>query len=193
MSQIATPDTRIHHELIIAGFGGQGVLKLGLALAEAAMHEGREVSWIPSYGPETRGGSSFCTVVISTDPIGSPVVDQVDTAIIMDRVSLLKYQQRVRAGGMILVNTSLIDASLLRTDIMRYGIDANRLAEEIGDQRTGNMVLLGALLHLTHLVEPRTVIAALGETLSARNRHLLPMNERALALGAEQVQRITDC
>ncbi|HEX2950564.1 MAG TPA: 2-oxoacid:acceptor oxidoreductase family protein [Armatimonadota bacterium] len=184
-------ETKIHHELIIAGFGGQGVLKLGLTLVEAAMHEGREVIWTPAYGPEMRGGPSFCTVIISSDPIGAPVVDQVDTAIIMDRPSLSKYQYRVRKSGIIIINSSLVDASELRKDIACYAIPANQLAEEIGEPRTANMVVLGALLHLTKLATPETVIAALAEALPERHRNLIPLNERALLVGAERVEKLS--
>jgi len=183
--------TKLHHQLIIGGFGGQGVLKLGLTLAEAAMHEGREVVWTPAYGPETRGGPSFCTVIISSEPIGSPIIVQADTAIIMDRPSLAKYQSRVRPGGRILVNSSLVDMSQVRTDIPCYALAANALADELGEQRTANMIMLGAFLHLTHLVQPQTVVDALGEALSKRNRHLLPLNEKALLLGAEKIELIT--
>lgn len=182
--------TEIHHELIIAGFGGQGVLKLGQTLVEAAMHEGREVIWTPAYGPEMRGGPSFCTVIIASHPIGAPVVDQVDTAIILDQPSLAKYQHRVRRTGRMIINTSLVNSSSLRDDIPCYGIAANDLAEEIGDPRTANMVVLGALLHLTHLTTAETIIAALKQSLPERHQHLIPLNERALTVGAEQVKLI---
>lgn len=182
---------KLHHTLIIAGFGGQGVLKLGQTLAEASMHEGREVIWTPAYGPEMRGGPSFCTVIISSDPIGAPVADQVNSAIIMDQPSLAKYQQQVRPGGKLIFNSSLVAPGTLREDITYYAIPANAIAEELGDQRTGNMVLLGALLHLTHLAAAQTVLDALEQSLPERHRHLLPLNARALAIGAERIERIS--
>ena len=178
----------LHHELIIAGFGGQGVLKMGQMLAEAAVLEGREVVWTPAYGPEMRGGPAFCTVILSTQPIGSPVVAQADTAIIMDAPSLAKYQGQVREGGTILVNTSLVDASLIRPDRRGICLRANHLAEAIGDVLIVNMVMLGAFLALTGLVQPESVVQALRITLPERRQHLIPLNEQALAVGAQAVR-----
>jgi len=178
------------HELIMAGFGGQGVLKLGQVLASAAVHEGREVIWTPAYGPEMRGGPAFCTVIIADEPIGSPVVSAADTAIIMDRPSLPKYQGRVRASGAILLNSTLVDPRLARTDIPVYPIPANELADELGEANIANMVLLGALLRLNALVSPGAVIAALREALPERRHHLLPLNERALTAGAQVMETL---
>lgn len=191
MSQVLTPiTTKLHHELIIAGFGGQGVLKLGLVLAEAAMHEGREVVWTPAYGPETRGGPSFCTVIISSERIGAPIVALADTAIIMDQTSLPKYQKMVRPQGTLLINSSLVNPETVRTDIPAYAIPANAIAEELGNDHISNMVVLGAFIQLTQLVAPETIVAALREALPERARHLLPLNARALEVGAERVARI---
>jgi 2-oxoglutarate ferredoxin oxidoreductase subunit gamma len=178
----------LHHELIIAGFGGQGVLKMGQTLVEAAMREGREVVWTPAYGPEMRGGPAFCTVIISTQPIGAPVVAQADTAIIMDRPSLAKYQQQVRHGGNIIINSSLVDPEQVRKDRRCLAVRANHIAEEIGEALIVNMVMLGAFLELTHLVKPESVVQALREALPERRHHLIPLNERALAAGAEVVR-----
>lgn len=180
-------NTPMHHELIIGGFGGQGVLKLGLTLAEAAMHEGRQVVWTCAYGPETRGGPSFCTVILSSDPIGAPVASAVNSAIIMDRPSLPKYQGRLSSGGTLILNSTLVNIQQARTDVNCYILPANVLAEEAGDPRSANMVMLGAFLHLFPLVAPATVLQALSEAVTARNSHLLPINERALALGAEHI------
>jgi 2-oxoglutarate ferredoxin oxidoreductase subunit gamma len=189
MSQVLTPSkTKLHHELIIAGFGGQGVLKLGLVLAEAAMHEGREVVWTPSYGPETRGGPSFCTVIISSERIGAPVVALADTAIILDQTSLPKYQTLVRPNGLLLINSTLVSAKTVRTDLPVYGIAANTIAEELGNAHIANMVALGAFIHLTQLVAPETVVEALRDALPERARHLLPLNAQALATGAARVE-----
>jgi 2-oxoglutarate ferredoxin oxidoreductase subunit gamma len=179
--------TKVHHELIVAGFGGQGVLKLGQVLAEAAMHEGREVVWTPAYGPEMRGGPAFCTVIVSSEPVGAPVVAAVDTAIIMDQPSLPKYQHRVRPDGVLLLNASLVDPSLARTDLPCYAVRANHLAEALGLNQAANMVLMGAFLQLTSLVNPASVIEALRHSLPARHHHLLPLNERALQAGAEAI------
>jgi len=178
----------LHHELIIAGFGGQGVLKMGQTLAEAAMREGRQVVWTPAYGPEMRGGPAFCTVIVSTEPIGAPVVAQADTAIIMDNPSLAKYQLQVRPGGSIIVNSSLIDPDQVRMDRRCLAVRANHIAEEIGEALIVNMVMLGAFLELTQLVRPESVVQALREALPERRHHLIPLNERALAAGAESVR-----
>jgi len=178
----------LHHELIIAGFGGQGVLKMGQTLAEAALREGREVVWTPAYGPEMRGGPAFCTVIISTTPIGAPVVAQADTVIIMDRPSLAKYQSQVRPGGTILINSSLVDPDQARKDRRCVAIRANHIAEELGETLIVNMVMLGAFLELTHLVKPESVVQALSEALPERRHHLIPLNEKALAAGAAVVR-----
>jgi len=178
----------LHHELIIAGFGGQGVLKMGQTLAEAAMREGRQVVWTPAYGPEMRGGPAFCTVIVSTEAIGAPVVAQADTAIIMDSPSLAKYQRQVRPGGSIIINSSLVDPDQMRKDRRCLAVRANHIAEEIGEALIVNMVMLGAFLELTHLVRPESVVQALREALPERRHHLIPLNERALAAGAESVR-----
>lgn len=178
---------QLHHELIVAGFGGQGVLKLGQILAEAAMFEGYEVVWTPAYGPEMRGGPAFCTVIISSLPVGSPVVALADTGIIMDRPSLAKYQHMVRPGGHLLINSALVDPAQVHAVVPCVAVDAYRLAEEIGDQRIANMVMLGAFLALTRIVAIDSVIAVLANALPDRHRHLLPLNEQALAAGMRAV------
>jgi len=184
MHELSSERAEMHHELIIAGFGGQGVLKLGQTLAEAAVLEDREVVWTPAYGPEMRGGPAFCTIIISSHPIGAPILSQADTAIIMDQPSLHKYQAQVRPTGAMLINSSLVDARQARTDRPVYAIFANRIAEEIGDNLIVNMVMLGAFIELTRLVEPDSVLHALRDSLPERRHYLLPMNERALLAGA---------
>ena len=136
--------TTYHQELIMAGFGGQA-LKMGQTLADAAVFEGYDVVWTPAYGPEMRGGPAFCTVIISSERIGSPVISHVDTAIVMDQPSLQKYQALVRPGGFMLLNSTLVDASMARHDVPCYAIQANHLAEEIAEAGIANMVMLGAL------------------------------------------------
>ena len=188
-----SPQRKLHHELIIAGFGGQGVLKMGQILADAAMREGYDVIWTPAYGPEMRGGPAFCTVVISGEPIGAPVVARADTAIIMDRPSLGKYQQQVREDGALLINSSLVDPGLIRPDRQCIAVRANHIAEEIGDAQIANMVMLGAFLELTHLVKPSFILEALRDALPERRHYLIPMNEQALAAGAEVVRAAHCC
>lgn len=179
----------LHHEMIMAGFGGQGVLKMGQTLAEAAVLAGYEVVWTPAYGPEMRGGPAFCTVIISSERIGSPVISHVDTAMIMDLPSLPKYQTQVRAEGILLLNSSLVDPSLARKDVLCYAIRANHLAEDIGEAGIANMVMLGAYLRVTHLLSTTSIIQALQQTLPAHRRHLIPQNEVALRAGAAEVER----
>ena len=183
----APREAHIHHELIIAGFGGQGVLLTGQIVVEAAVLESREVVWTPAYGPEMRGGPAFCTVIISSEAIGSPLVAHPDTAIIMDQPSLPKYQGQVRPGGILLLNSSLVTLREPRRDVTYYAIRANHLAEEIGDVRIANMVMLGAFVRLTGLVRQESILQALRATLPPRRRHLLPLNERALTAGGEAV------
>jgi len=180
----------LHHELIIAGFGGQGVLKMGQTLAEAAMVEGYEVVWTPAYGPEMRGGPAFCTVIISSERIGSPVVSSVDTAIFMDQPSLLKYQSEVRPDGAILLNSTLVDPTLANTGVRSYAVQAYQLAEELGEASIANMVMLGAFLSLTRLVSTASVIEALQQTLPKHRHFLIPLNEQALAAGDQVIQAL---
>jgi len=176
---------RLYHELIVAGFGGQGVQTLGQILAEAALLEGREVVWTPAYGPEMRGGPSFCTVILSDRAIGSPVVATADTAIIMDQPSVAKYQQRLRTTGRIIYNSTLVKPELLRSDIPSFAVPASELAEELGMAQVTNMVILGAFIYLTKLVAPESILAALRNSLPERKHNLLPINEKALLLGAQ--------
>lgn len=184
MDQTQTP---LHYELLIAGFGGQGVLKMGQTLAEAAMLEGREVVWTPAYGPEMRGGPANCAVIISSTPIGSPVVSRVNAAIIMDRPSVLKFQGQVRPDGLLLVNSTLVDPALVTADARCYAIPVSRFAEELGEASIANMVMLGAFIALTRLVATESIIQALSQTLPAHRRHLIPLNEQALLAGATAV------
>src|SRR5512138_2791786 len=133
-------------DIIIAGFGGQGVLFAGQLLAYAAMDEGREVTWIPSYGPEMRGGTANCTVVISDEEIGSPMVRHPQAVIAMNLPSLDKYEAEVKAGGLLVVNSSIVNRPVTRAGIRAVAIPGNEIAEELGDRRMTNMVLLGGLL-----------------------------------------------
>jgi len=179
--------TKIFERIYIAGFGGQGVLKLGLTLVEAAMDEGREVVWTPAYGPETRGGSSFCTVIISSDKIGSPIVDEVETGIVLDQPSLDKYHNRIKKGGIMIYNSSLVEVTNKRDDITYYHMPANTIAEELGNEKILNMVVLGALLKLTPICTSESIIKAITKAISERNKHLIPLNEKALVKGSERL------
>lgn len=174
-------------EISIAGFGGQGVLFGGQLLAYAGMDEGREVTWIPSYGPEMRGGTANCTVIIADEEIGSPLVQFPQAVIAMNLPSLDKYESVVRPGGVLVANGSMINRPILRTDIRAVVIPGNEIAESLGDRRMTNMVLLGGLLANLPVLSLDAVERALVGHLPARHQRLLPMNLQALHRGAEFV------
>ncbi len=172
-------------EIIIAGFGGQGVLFAGQLLSYAAMDAGKEVTWIPSYGPEMRGGTANCTVIIADEEIGSPLVRNPQAVIALNLPSLDKYEPLVRAGGVLVVNASMVDHEVERTDIRSVAIPANEIAESLGDKRMTNMVLLGGLLANLPVLPLEAIEKALEEHLPQRHHKLLPLNFQALRLGAE--------
>ena len=172
-------------EIIIAGFGGQGVLFTGQLLTYAAMDEGKEVTWIPSYGPEMRGGTANCTVVVSDDEIGSPMVSQPSAVIAMNLPSLNKYEAKVKTGGLLVVNESMIDREIPRDDIKVVLVKANDIAEELGDKHMTNMVLLGALIANLEVLPVRAIENALKGHLPQRHHKLLPQNYEALKRGAQ--------
>jgi 2-oxoglutarate ferredoxin oxidoreductase subunit gamma len=178
----------MHHELIIAGFGGQGVLLAGQILAWAANHEGKSVVWSPSYGPEMRGGSSHCTVIISSQPVGSPVVARPDTAIAMDESSLTQLRPplvpRVKPGGLLLLNSSLVRSQPGRDDVSTLGVPVNGIAEQVGDVRSANVVMLGMFMACVPLVDQESIFLALNERWRSQPR-LLDLNQRALKAGME--------
>ncbi len=173
----------MHEEIIFAGFGGQGVLFAGQLLAYTALEEGRHVTWIPSYGPEMRGGTANCTVVISDEPIGSPVCLHPSIAVVFNNPSLEKYEPMVKPGGLLVVNRSLIVAPPTRTDLEIVLIPATEVATEMGQVRATNMILLGALLARRPLVCVETVRAVLQDKLGARKAHLHEVNAAALERG----------
>jgi 2-oxoglutarate ferredoxin oxidoreductase subunit gamma len=171
-------------EIITAGFGGQGVLFTGQLLTYAAMDEGREVTWIPSYGPEMRGGTANCTVVISDEEIGSPMVSDPQAVIAMNLPSLDKYEGKVRPGGVLVVNESMVDRAVSRQDIKVVMVKANEIAEELGDKRMMNMVLLGALIANLPVIPLKAIEKALAGHLPERHHKMLPKNYEALKRGA---------
>ena len=176
-------------EIITAGFGGQGVLFTGQLLTYAAMDEGREVTWIPSYGPEMRGGTANCTVVISNEEIGSPMVSNPQAVIAMNLPSLDKYENKVRAGGVLVVNESMVDRVVARIDIKVVMVKANDIAEELGDKRMTNMVLLGALIANLPVLPLEAIQKALAGHLPERHHKLLPKNYEALKRGAAHMAK----
>lgn len=171
-------------ETIIAGFGGQGVLFAGQVIAYAAMDNGLEVTWIPSYGPEMRGGTANCTVIVSDEEIGSPLVAHPAVVVAMNLPSLDKYEPMVKEGGLLVVNASMVDRSPTRTDIHWVMVPGNEIAEELGDRRMTNMVLLGAMLANVSLLPLEAVEKSLREHLPERHHKLLHMNYKALREGA---------
>ncbi len=170
-------------EIIIAGFGGQGVLFAGQVVASAAMDSGKEVTWIPSYGPEMRGGTANCTVVIADEEIGSPLVQYPPYAVALNLPSYDKYEPVMRAGGVLVVNQSMVDRGPKRTDITTIMVPANEIAEEIGDKKLTNMVVVGALVATMPELSLEAVETALKGHLPARHQHLLPKNFQALQRG----------
>lgn len=180
----------MRRELVIAGFGGQGIGFMGQLLATAGMMEGRRVVWNPSYGPEMRGGESNCTVIISSDEIGSPVVSEADAAIIMDQPSMTRFSGRVRDGGMLFVNSTLVSGKPRRSDLHLVPVPATALAEELGSANVANVVMLGAMLEFEPWVAMESVIAALHQVMPARRQRLIPLNEQALRRGAEYARSV---
>jgi 2-oxoglutarate ferredoxin oxidoreductase subunit gamma len=179
-------------EIIIAGFGGQGVLFAGQVVAYAAMDIGKEVTWIPSYGPEMRGGTANCTVVIADDEIGSPLVKNPPLGIALNLPSFDKYEGELAAGGTLIVNQSMVDRSAKRNDIHVIMVPCNQIAEEIGDKKLTNMVAIGALLTALTDITLKDAEKALEAHLPTRHKHLLPKNYEALKRGYEHAQREWD-
>jgi len=177
-------------EIIIAGFGGQGVLFGGQVLTYAAMDSGKEVTWIPSYGPEMRGGTANCTVVIADNEIGSPFVKNPPLAIALNLPAFDKYEPIVAPGGTLIVNQSMVDREAKRDDIHVIFVPCNEIAEEIGDRKLLNMVAIGALLTALPEITIEDVEKALEGHLPARHKHLLPKNYEALKRGFEAAQKV---
>lgn len=176
-------------KVIIAGFGGQGVMSMGQLLSYSGMIEDKNVSWLPSYGPEMRGGTANCNVIVSDIQIGSPIITgDATTAIVMNLPSLLKFEKSLSPGGKILINESLIEDKPTREDIKAYYIPANKIANELGNSKVANMVMLGAFLEITKIVTENTVIDALKKVYSNKVE-LVPLNVKALQMGGEVVKK----
>jgi len=176
-----------HHEIIIAGMGGQGVMVIGQLLAHAALLEGLNVVWFPSYGPETRGGTADCTVIISSEEIGSPVSSNPDALIALSQIMLDRFSPKVKHEGLILVNTSLAAPPKDRADCKIVEIPANDVANDVGNPKAANMVMLGAYVQLAKPVKLDSIKASMAEVLPERYHHLISVNCAALERGAELV------
>ena len=174
-------------EIIIAGFGGQGVLSMGKILAYSGIMQDQEVSWMPSYGPEMRGGTANVTVILSDEKISSPYLNVYDTAIILNQQSMDKFEQSVKPGGVLIYDPNGIIDHPSRTDIKIYQIEGNRLASEMGNKKVFNMIILGGFLKVKPIVELRSVIEGLKKSLPVRYHNLLPLNEEAINKGMQNI------
>jgi len=167
---------------IFAGFGGQGVLSMGLNLAQAAMLEGKNITYLPSYGAEVRGGTANCTVAILDEEIASPVASSPDFIVAMNQPSLVRFQNQLQSGGLFFINSSLVEAEISRGDIDIVSVPANSMAEELGSPKSANMVMLGAFTKKSNLVSLSSVIEALRNTLKNKQK-LIAINKKALLAG----------
>ena len=177
------------NEIIIAGFGGQGVLSMGKILAYAGLFEGKEVTWMPAYGPEQRGGTANVTVIVSDEAISSPILSTYDIAIVLNQPSLDKFEPMVKPGGILIYDGYGISTPPQRTDISVYKIDAMDAAAEMQNIKSFNMIVLGGMLEVCHTVGIENVIKALHKTLPQRHHHLIPLNEQALQRGREIITK----
>jgi len=175
------------NEIIIAGFGGQGVLLMGQLLTYAGMIEGKNVSWLPSYGPEMRGGTTNCHVIISDDPVGSPVVTEADCVIVFNRPSLDKFEKYLKPGGKLFINSSLIDKKAARDDIEVFYVAANDAATRLGNVKVLNVIMLGAFLAATGIAKKESVMEAVAKTFGEKKASLIAVNETAFDEGAKLI------
>jgi 2-oxoglutarate ferredoxin oxidoreductase subunit gamma len=175
-------------EIVISGFGGQGVLSMGKILAYSGIMEDKEVSWFPAYGPEQRGGTANVTVIISDEPISSPVVNQYDIAIVLNQPSLEKFEGRVKPGGTLIYDGYGIHKKVERRDINVYRINAMDESMKMNNTKVFNMIVLGGLLKISPMVEVENVMEGLKKSLPERHHKLLPMNEEAILRGMEIIQ-----
>ncbi|MGI6136421.1 MAG: 2-oxoacid:ferredoxin oxidoreductase subunit gamma [Clostridiales bacterium] len=170
--------------IIIAGFGGQGILSLGQMIAYGAIHSNKEVSWLPSYGPEMRGGTSNCSVVISEKPIASPVISSPDCLIAMNKPSMTKFLYSVKKGGLVLVNQSIINDEVARDDVDVIYVDTSNIAEEAGNLKTANIVMLGVLVGKTNIFTKESIENVIGEVFATKPK-VIPCNITAFNMGYE--------
>lgn len=177
-------------EIIIAGFGGQGVLSMGKILAYSGIMQNQEVSWMPSYGPEMRGGTANVAVVISDERISSPVINSYDTAIILNQQSLDKFESTVKPGGLLIYDPNGITHHPTRKDISIYTIEASEEAGKLGLMKTFNMIVLGGFLKLKPLIQPEFIHKGLEKSLPARHHKLIPENEKAIEIGKGLIKAV---
>ncbi|MGQ9856242.1 MAG: 2-oxoacid:acceptor oxidoreductase family protein [Fervidobacterium sp.] len=171
--------------MIFAGFGGQGVMLMGQIISLAGMIQGKNVTWMPSYGPEMRGGTANCTVVISDEPVASPVTDKAEVIVAMNIPSLLKFESHVEKDGFLFLNESVIDREAHRNDISIVKVPCNEIADELGNLRVANMVMLGAVVGATNVVDSESIFKALEKKLSGGKASLIEINKQAILKGME--------
>ena len=174
-------------EIIIAGFGGQGVLSMGKILAYSGMMQGQEVSWMPSYGPEMRGGTANVTVILSDERISSPYLNIYDTAIVLNQQSMDKFEKSVKPGGILIYDPNGILVHPTRTDIQIFQIEGNKLASEMGNKKVFNMIILGGYLKVKPIMKLKSALEGLKKSLPVRYHNLLPLNEEAINKGMENI------
>ncbi|HIU25248.1 MAG TPA: 2-oxoacid:acceptor oxidoreductase family protein [Candidatus Copromorpha excrementigallinarum] len=174
-------------EIILAGFGGQGIMSMGKNLVEAGVKENLEASWVPSYGPEMRGGTANCSVILSDKPIGAPLVETPEEVIAMNRPSLLKFEPETAPGGTVFINSSIIADKISRKDIDAVYIPCDDIAKELGNIKVSNMVMLGAYIGKTGTVKAETVKEMIRETFSGKKESLIKLNIEALDRGIRWV------
>ena len=175
-------------EIIIAGFGGQGVLSMGKILAYSGIMQDQEVTWMPSYGPEMRGGTANVTVILSDKPISSPILNKFDTAVILNQQSMDKFEGAVKPGGLLIYDPNGITRFPERKDITICSIAAAEECAILGNAKAFNMIVLGAYLKMKPIVSMENVIKGLKKSIPERHHHLIPMNEKAISIGMEKVQ-----
>ena len=173
------------NEFIFAGFGGQGMLLIGKFLAMACMLDGKHVSWLPSYGPEMRGGTANCSVIVSDDPVASPLVDMADAIVAMNEPSLDKFESKVKPGGVLVINSSIIERKSVRDDVTVVYCDANQIAEAVGNPKGANVAILGALMEKMPIVPDEKMVDAIKLELGERKLRFLEGNMKAYAAGKE--------
>jgi 2-oxoglutarate ferredoxin oxidoreductase subunit gamma len=171
-------------EVIMSGFGGQGLMVIGRILAYAGLEEGKEVTWLPSYGPEMRGGTANCTVVVGDQPIGSPLISSPKAAIVMNQPSLEKFAPMLKKNGLLVVNSSMIPVNSDRKDIRCFRIKANDIAMELGSRRSANLVMLGAYIGLEEVVSHKTILKTI-EKAFAKKKQFLDVNRKTFMKGYE--------
>lgn len=180
----------MQQEFIFAGFGGQGVLLMGQLLAYAALYENKKVSWIPSYGPEMRGGTANCTVIVSDREIGSPVVSRPGCVVAMNLPSLDKFEEKIRPSGLLVMNSSMINREPKRSDITTLVVPATEIANELGNVRVANMVVLGAVVEATQAVTIDSLRETMKKKLPAHRQDLIPLNVEAISRGRKLAQNL---